>query len=103
VPYLQLHEFEGLLFSDPAAFASSIGQEHLTQSLQQVRDAFATPEDINDNPDHAPSKRVLRVCRTYNKVTDGVLAASSVGVERMQRECPHFREWIERLEGLTGG
>jgi hypothetical protein len=30
LPYLQLHEYEGLLFSDPAAFAHSIYQPHLT-------------------------------------------------------------------------
>ena len=101
LPYLQLHEFEGLLFSDPVAFADGIRQAHLGQAFQRVRDEFATPEDINDDPNHVSSKRVLHACPTYEKVTDGTLAARAVGVERMRRECPHFREWVERLEALA--
>jgi len=29
IPYFQLHEYEGLLFSDPAAFANGINQSQL--------------------------------------------------------------------------
>jgi hypothetical protein len=101
LPYLQLHEYEGLLFSDPAAFATGIGQEHLAQPFQTVRDEFATPEDINDDPNTAPSKRVRHAYPGYQKVMDGTLGARSVGVDNMRRECPHFRERIERLEALT--
>jgi hypothetical protein len=101
LPYLQLHEFESLLFSDPTAFATGIGQAHLGQAFQRVRDEFATPEDINDDPNHAPSKRVLHTCPTYEKATDGTLAARAVGVERMRGECPHFGAWVERLEALS--
>src|SRR5215469_8249755 len=53
LPYLQLHEYEGLLFSNPAAFASGIGQSHLAGELKAIRQAFATPEDINDDPNTA--------------------------------------------------
>jgi hypothetical protein len=61
LPYLQLHEFEGLLFSDPTAFASGIGQPHLTAQFEKIRNAFPSPEDINDGPNTAPSKRVLAI------------------------------------------
>jgi hypothetical protein len=100
LPYIQLHEYEGLLFSEPAAFASGIAQPHLTPQFQTIRNAFATPEDINDNPNTAPSKQVLRIYPAYRKVLDGTLAAQSVGIERMRQECPHFRQWIEHLELL---
>jgi hypothetical protein len=100
-PYLQLHEYEGLLFSDPAAFASGIGQRHLAESFGKVRGAFATPEDINDDPDMAPSKRVFGVYPSYRKVVDGTLAARSVGLEKMRQECPHFRQWVGKLKELT--
>jgi len=103
LPYLQLHEYEGLLFSDPAAFASGIGQRHLAQQFEAVRNRFATPEDIDDDANTAPSKRVLSAYPPYRKVLDGTLAARAVGIERMRRECPHFREWIARLEALTSG
>lgn len=100
VPYLQLHEYEGLLFSDSFAFAAGIGQQHLRQQFELIRQAFNTPEDINDNPNSAPSKRVLNTFPAYRKVLDGTLAAQSVGIARMRQECPHFRNWLERLEAL---
>jgi hypothetical protein len=100
LPYLQLHEYEGLLFSDPTAFAIGIGQRHLAPQFERVRKAFATPEDINDDASTAPSKRVLGACPSYRKLLHGTLAARAVGIEKMRQECPHFREWIERLEAL---
>jgi hypothetical protein len=100
LPYLQLHEYEGLLFSDPEAFATGISQSHLAAPFQAIRQTFPTPEGIDDNPDGTPSKRVLRLCPSYNKVVDGTRAATAVGIEAMRRECPHFRDWIERLGKL---
>lgn len=100
IPYLQLHEYEGLLFSDPKAFASGIGQPQIAPQLQIVRNAFTTPEDINDDVNTAPSKRVLGAYSSYRKVLDGTAAARAVGIARMRQECPHFRAWIETLESL---
>ena len=59
IPYVVMHEFEGLLFSDPEGFGRSIGKGDLTPSFQAIRNEFDTPEQINDSPDTAPSKRVL--------------------------------------------
>jgi hypothetical protein len=101
IPYLQLHEYEGLLFSDPAAFATSIGQKHLAQRFQEIRNEFTTPEDINDDPNTAPSKRVLGLYASYRKVLGGTIAAKAIGIDRMRQECPHFRDWVERLEALA--
>lgn len=100
-PYLQLHEYEGLLFSDPAAFASAIGQPHLAPRLEGIRREFDTPEDINDDPDTHPSRRLLGAYPAYRKVVDGTLAARAVGIDRMRQQCPHFHAWIERLEVLA--
>lgn len=58
-PYVQRHEFEGLLFSDVDAFAKLIGVSHTSiQALRNIRLQFLTPEDINDNENTAPSKRM---------------------------------------------
>lgn len=35
IPYLQLHEFEGLLFSNPTAFANGVGQANLQQGSRR--------------------------------------------------------------------
>lgn len=100
LPYVQIHEFEGLLFSDPIKFALALGRESLSASLVAIRGDFDTPEDINDDPDTAPSKRLLKLYPQYQKVNEGTTAASMVGVQRMRQECPHFNEWVTRLEEL---
>lgn len=100
-PYLQVHEYEGLLFSDPDAFARGLGQQALSGQLHTIRNAFASPEDINEDPDHAPSKRVVGVYRSYRKVIEGTVAAQEVGVQTMRQQCPHFHEWVSGLEAAT--
>jgi hypothetical protein len=102
LPYLQLHEYEGLLFSDPASLANGLRQPGLAAQFQSIRTQFPTPEDINDDPNTAPSKRILRLHPAYRKPIDGTLAALAVGISAMRRECPHFNEWVERLESLSG-
>lgn len=83
IPYLSLHEYEGLLFSDPDAFARSIGQPQLASRFHHVRDDFPTPEDINNQFETAPSKRVIGIYAAYRKVIDGTLAAQAVGIQRI--------------------
>jgi hypothetical protein len=67
LPYLQLHEYEGLLFSGPAAFAEGINQSSLASQFQSIRGGFPTPEDIDDSPNTAPSKRVLHLTPSYRR------------------------------------
>ena len=99
--YVQRHEFEALLFSDPAAFGRALtlpaGAEHV---LRSIRSSFETPEDINDSPATAPSKRNEDVYPRYNKTIDGILVAAEVGLDKMRAECPRFRHWLSRLEAL---
>jgi hypothetical protein len=98
VPFVMMHEFEGLLFSDCQQFAAGIGRPGLEPAFQAIRDQFATPEEINDSPITAPSKRVLELIPGYEKPLLGPLAALEIGLERIRRECPHFREWLTILE-----
>lgn len=101
IPYLQLHEYEAILFSDPAAFAAGINYPNLQRQFQRIRDEFDSPEDINNHPETAPSKRVIAACPSYRKVIEGTQAAAAVGIPSMREHCQHFREWIESLEGLA--
>jgi hypothetical protein len=101
IPYLSLHEYEGLLFSDPDALAQALKQPNLAHRFHQVRNAFPTPEDIDDGPETAPSKRVTAIYSKYKKVIEGTDAARAVGIERMRQECEHFRNWLKRLEALA--
>jgi len=100
VPYVQMHEFEGLLFSDPTAFARSLHSPKLEPALKGIRDGFGTPEDINDNVDTAPSKRIARLRDEYKKISDGLAAAKAIGLEEMRKQCPHFSAWVAKLESL---
>jgi hypothetical protein len=102
IPFLALHEFEGLLFSDPDALANALRQPNQTSRFHQIRDAFPTPEDINDSPQTAPSRRIIAVYPAYKKVIEGTLAAATVGIDRMRKECAHFQRWFEQLEQLSG-
>ena len=98
VPYVVMHEFEGLLFSDTAQFGYAIGQPGLAPKFQAIRDQFETPEEINDSPITAPSKQVESLMPGYQKPLMGTLAALEIGLEAIRRECPLFRNWITRLE-----
>jgi Domain of unknown function (DUF4276) len=101
LPFVVMHEFEGLLFSDCAAFSRGIGRPELEQKFRRVRDEFQTPEDINDSPVTAPSKRVTDLVEVYEKPLLGTLAALEIGLPRIRSECPHFNAWINDLEGLA--
>jgi hypothetical protein len=101
VPFVVMHEFEGLLFSDCAAFSRSIGREDLGASLKGIRDEFATPEDINDSPTTCPSRRVKNLVPGYEKPLLGTLAALEIGLSVIRVQCPHFRSWLERLESMV--
>ncbi len=99
-PYVQKHEFEGLLFSDTAAFGTILDiADRSVEILAAVRRQFATPEDINDDPNGAPSKRIKQAVSGYQKRLHGPQVAREAGLETT--ECPRFRAWLARLEGLA--
>lgn len=100
IPYVQMYEFEALLFSDAEGFAKGIDHPELAEKFQHIRDNFSSPEEINDSPITAPSKRVLELVEGYEKPLHGSLAASEIGLERIRRECSLFDEWLKRLEDL---
>lgn len=103
IAHIQPYEFEGLLFSDTSALAQTepdwVASE---RRLAQVRQAFATPEHINNSFETKPSKRLEQILRPgYKKTRHGPLAAERVTLETMERECPHFRTWMNRLRELA--
>lgn len=98
IPYVVMHEFEGMLFSDCDIFGEAIGHPELVPKFQEIRSNFSSPEEINDSPDTAPSKRVEALVPAYQKPLFGTLAVLGIGLETIRRECPHFRQWLEKLE-----
>ncbi len=102
IPYIQLHEFEGLLFSDVETIDMVLKPYHSTQlsRLQEIRAGFETPELINDGETTAPSKRLLALYPRYNKRLFGPRIAERIGLNRLCAECPHFATWLKKLENL---
>ena len=100
VPYIQMHEFEALLFSSPQDMAAGILQPHQWKKFDKILFGFDTPEDINDSFETAPSKRIQHVFRGYQKVLHGSIIARRIGLECIRQACPLFDEWLDLLEQL---
>lgn len=102
LPYVQMYEFEGLLFTDPNAFewVEDGWNEQSRAALIKVRQAFVSPEDINDSQETAPSKRILAIFEegSYSKTEHGPLIAEAIGIEVIRQQCPAFNEWVSKLE-----
>ncbi len=98
LPYVMMHEFEAMLFSDRQAFARAIDHVELAEPFQKVMDSFDTPEEINDSPETAPSKRISTLLPGYQKPLLGVVAATAIGLPVIREECPHFGNWLSGLE-----
>ena len=100
-PYVQRHEFEALLFADVERFRCIPSvSETCMEGLVEVRGRFATPEDIDDGSETAPSKRLLQWIPGYDKRIHGPLVAEEIGMGRIRSECPRFGAWLKRLESL---
>ncbi len=98
-PYIQLHEFEALLFTNLDFLAES----YFEYDIQPLRDCLAkkkNPELINDGKPTAPSKRILSCIPIYDKVTVGVAILEKIGVDALCASCKHFSEWIDRIKSL---
>ena len=100
VPYLQLHEFEGLLFSDKQAFYTTFNEDELAgeDELEQTFADFNNPEMINDGVETSPSHRLERIISGYEKVVYGCCLAEAIGLEKMRQKSPRFDNWLKRLE-----
>jgi hypothetical protein len=104
IPYLQLHEFEALLFTDPSEFFPRFERsEGAVAQMRKTASEFETPEHINEGENKAPSKRIIQVLPQYEgrKASDGPIIAEKIGLNRLRKACPHFDKWILRLEGLS--
>jgi len=98
LPYIEMHEFEALLFSDADILADKIKVN--VQKINSILEAYNSPEEINTEPSKAPSKRLDMLVKGYRKVAMGKVISESIGVPRMRQECAHFDNWLKKLEKL---
>lgn len=96
VPYIQLHEFEALMFASDEGFRKYFNDKELIE-LQRIIESFENPEEINSSPEGAPSKRLLRIVQDYDKVVYGNIIALEIGLNVIIEKCPRFKAWTELL------
>jgi hypothetical protein len=100
ISYVQMHEFEALLFSDTVTWT----ENKISTQLEEIKRSFPCPEEINDNYETCPSRRIINIFKEcgqkYGKVIDGINASKKIGLAKMRAACPHFNEWITKLEKL---
>ena len=103
IPYIQLHEFEALLLSNPRMLSKQFyGFDRGIQKLAQVASEFRSPELIDDGSDTAPSKRIISEIPEYqyNKASAGPIVARHIGLTVLRSKCVHFGGWLGELESL---
>lgn len=74
IPYVQMHEFEALLFTKPEVLGTVSGglrDGDAVRRFREIADGFDTPEEIDDGKATAP--------------------------------CPNFDAWMSKLEALADG
>ena len=94
--HFMLHEFEGILFSEPNTF-HLIANDGIVGEIQRIRNDFETPEHINNSPETAPSKRLEALIPGYAKVKNGTQLSEAMGLGAIMAQCPHFKKWIEDM------
>ncbi len=101
IPFLVLHEFEALLFSQAEEIELAFPDLKLSRKMQQEASEFATPEEINEGEDTHPAARILKHAPGYRKPLHGPLIANRIGLTTIRSRCPHFNEWLTKLEALA--
>ena len=100
IPYIQLHEFEALLFSDLQKLDTQFpDRTSEIQRLLETATELGSPEFVDDGPTTAPSKRITAAIPEYarRKASAGPIVAAKIGLPMLQSQCRHFRQWLDRL------
>ncbi len=99
IPYIQMYEFEGLLFSSPSTIATVLQQDEIKAWAEEILHQFnGNPELINNSSQTAPSKRLA--VTPYRKTTHGPNIAKEIGLDVLREKCSGFGDWLSRLEAL---
>ncbi len=92
--HVMLHEFETLVYVDPAAATSHLGSDQLERGLRADLLVCGSPEAVDDGPETAPSKRILAHYPKYGKVTDGPTITARIGIDEIR---------LDTLDAMSAG
>jgi hypothetical protein len=99
IPYIQLHEFEALLFSSVDTINRNLqnATPSTLRKLKKVLDKFGEPEKIDTNK--GPSVHLKEIYENqYQKIYHGIPITEQIGLEAIREACPHFDNWLKKLE-----
>ncbi len=101
IPYIQLHEFECFMFCSLETLKQNFKDiEADFVALKAIVDEFSNVENINNGAETAPSKRLAKHIKGYDKVVHGACLTSSIGLPAIRSKCPRFDNWISQLENI---
>lgn len=99
IPYIAMHEFEALLFADPQILSEHL---HVAQTnIERILEKCGEPENINDSPQTAPSKRLEQLSARFKKTITGIAIAEAIGISKIRETCPIFNSWLTTIEQLN--
>lgn len=104
VPYLSIHEFEGLLFSHLDSIVQEFPDATATKALEnlsEIMSKFSSPEEINESYDTVPSRRLKKIFSAYSKTLNSPNIASRIGLAKIREACKHFNSWLQTLKQLS--
>ena len=105
IPYLQLHEFEALLYSDLDILL--LEYENKSKEIEILKNELSqspynnNPELINDRIESSPSHRIKSLIPEYQKSSSGSLLTDLISIVVLREKCKHFNEWLTKLELLN--
>jgi hypothetical protein len=103
IPYLQLHEYETMLFAGPEAFRRTFENcDAEIEQLKQIAASWPSIEHINDGETTAPSRIIIDLIPEYDgrKSSAGPDIAAFIGLTTIRAKCPHVDSWLVKLENL---
>ena len=106
LPFFALHEFEAWLYSDHKILPGRMNKRGIgsTEKFEEICKKFSmhekSPEDINERADCTPSKRILNLFPEYRKTLHGPIIINDIGINTVRKKCPHFNDWVAKLESL---
>lgn len=101
LPFIMVHELETMLFCDIYSLSDFFSHKMANlHRLNSVLTEVKNPELINNSPETAPSKRILAELEGYKKTLHGPIAITNIGIDKIRQLCPHFNEWLSKIESL---
>jgi hypothetical protein len=101
IPFLALHEFEAWVFSCSNTLPAVMTEPAKQPQFASICSSVQTPEQINERPGQNPAALIETLFPMYRKPLHGPTATQRIGLQLIRDRCPHFNNWLKRVEGFA--